>query len=272
MACIKGEQFTTELITAIRDGTTALFREKYRRADVLLVDDIQFLAGKEATQEEFFHTFNALFESGKQIVLTADRKPGEMATLEERLRSRFGVGVTVRLNPPDPETRLLITKAKAAQLGLPLGDEGIAYIAENFTDSVRHIEGALKKLRAYRDLAGLSLTPENIQKTLADMCSAQVAPAVTPALILRNVCKYYDVAETALKGPQRSRNISEPRQVAMYLMRQLLHMSQDDIAREFSRDRTTVIHALNQVEKKISSQEGKLELILHNLTSNITAT
>ena len=271
IVCIKGDQFTNELVKSILNGGTAQFREKYREADILLVDDIQFIAGKESTQEEFFHTFNELYENGKQIVLTADRKPGDMATLEHRLQSRFGVGVLVAIAPPDPQTRILITRAKSKQLCLDLKSEIIEYIATNLSDNIRQIEGALKKIRAFRDLAGMELTMENVVHAIEDMQTGENSVLVTPALIVRNVCKYYGVEEDILKGPQRSRNISEPRQVAMYLMRQMLNMSQDEIAKVFSRERTTVVHALKQVEKTIQLKGNKLDPILRDLQSNIAA-
>ena len=269
IVCIKGDQFTNELVKSIQHGGTAQFREKYREADILLVDDIQFIAGKESTQEEFFHTFNELYENGKQIVLTADRKPGDMATLEDRLRSRFGVGIMVAITPPDLETRILITKAKSKQLCLGFNLEIIKYIATNLSDNIRQIEGALKKIRAFRDLAGMELTLENVIHTVEDMRTSESSAIITPALIVRNVCKYYGVEEDILKGPQRSRNISEPRQVAMYLMRQMINMSQDEIAKVFSRERTTVVHALKQVEKTIQLKGNKLDPILQDLQSNI---
>ena len=271
IVCIKGDQFTNDLIKAIQGGSTALFRGKYREADVLLVDDIQFIAGKESTQEEFFHTFNELYENGKQLVMTADRKPTEMATLEDRLRSRFGVGIMVEIVPPDFETRMQIIKAKALRMNMDLSADVIQYMAANLSDNIRQIEGALKKIRAFRDLAGMELTLENISQTVEDMCNAESSVLVTPALIIRNVCKYYGVEETALKGTQRSRNISEPRQVAMYLMRQMLHMSQDEIAKVFSRDRTTAIHALKQIDKALQRKDNKLDAILQNLKANIEA-
>ena len=271
IVCIKGDQFTNELVKSIQHGGTAQFREKYREADILLVDDIQFIAGKESTQEEFFHTFNELYENGKQIVLTADRKPSDMATLENRLRSRFGVGIMVAIAPPDLETRILITKAKSKQMCLGFNPEIIKYIATNLSDNIRQIEGALKKIRAFRDLAGMELTLENIIHAIEDMRTSESSVLVTPALIVRNVCKYYGVEEDILKGPQRSRNISEPRQVAMYLMRQMLNMSQDEIAKVFSRERTTVVHAIKQVEKTIQLKGNKLDPILQDLQSNIAA-
>jgi len=271
IVCIKGEQFTNDLVKAIQGGSTALFREKYREADLLLVDDVQFIAGKESTQEEFFHTFNALYESGKQIVLTADRKPADMATLEDRLRSRFGVGIMVAISPPDYETRLLITKAKAKKMSLDLSADIVKYMATNLSENIRQIEGALKKIRAFRDLAGMDLTIESVSKTIEDIRTSESSVMVTPTLIIHNVCRYYGVEENILRGPQRSRNISEPRQVSMYLMRLMIGMSQDDIAKVFSRDRTTVLHSLKQVDKTLQMKGNKLEPILQDLQANIAA-
>lgn len=271
IVCIKGDQFTNDLVKAIQSGATASFREKYRQADILLVDDIQFIAGKESTQEEFFHTFNELYEHGKQIVLTADRKPSDMATLEDRLRSRFGVGVMVSINSPDYDTRILITKAKAKRMNMDLSLDVVKYIATNLSDNIRQIEGALKKIRAFRDLAGMDLTLESVSHTIEDMRTTESSVLVTPALILRNVCKYYGVDEDTLKGPQRSRNISEPRQVAMYLMRQMINLSQDDIAKVFSRDRTTVLHGLKQVDKTLQLKGNKLDPIIQDLQASIAA-
>ena len=271
IVCVKGDQFTNELVRAIQEANTAEFRGKYRAADVLLVDDIQFIAGKEATQEEFFHTFNELYDSGRQIVMTADRKPANMATLEDRLRSRFGVGVMVAMNQPDYETRRLITTAKATRLGIALDEDIIRFIAKNLSENTRQIEGALKKLRAFRDLAGMELTLENVAHTIQDMSSAENSVLITPELILRNVCKYYGVDELTLKGTRRSRNISEPRQVAIYLMRQILNMNQDEIAKIFCRDRTTINYVLKQVSRTIQIKGNKLDPILQDLHDTINA-
>ena len=194
-----------------------------------------------------------------------------MATLEDRLRSRFGVGIMVAINPPDYDTRVLITKDKSKKMGLDLSVDILKYLATNLSENIRQIEGALKKIRAFRDLAGMDLTLESISKTIDDMRAAESSVLVTPALIIRNVCKYYGVDEDTLKGPQRSRNISEPRQIAMYLMRQLLNMSQDDIAKEFARERTTVLHALKQVDKTLLLKGNKLDPILQDLQSSIAA-
>ena len=271
VVCIKGDQFTNDMIKAIQSGTREQFREKYRKADILLVDDIQFISGKESTQEEFFHTFNELYENGKQIVLTADRKPSEMATLQDRLQSRFGVGILVAVKPPDYETRVMIIKAKCRQMNMELSADIIRYMATNISDNIRKIEGALKKIRAFRDLAGMEMSLENVVRTVEDMRTNESSAHITPALIVRTVCKYYGIEEDILKGPQRSRNISEPRQVAIYLLRLMLNLSQEEIAKIFSRERTTVIHALKQVEKTVKLKGNKLDPILRELQASITA-
>ena len=268
---IKGDQFTNELIAAIQSGKNIEFRSKYREADLFLIDDVQFIAGKESTQEEFFHTFNALYESGKQIVLTSDRRPGDMATLEDRLRSRFGIGIMVSIQPPDYPTRVQIIKSNATKMGVPLPQDTVHYIASSLAENVRQIEGALKKIRAYRDLAGMELNLASISQTIDDIRVTSAGQTVTPALIIRNVCKYYGVDEDTLKGPQRSRNISEPRQLAMYLMRQLAGMGHDDIAKVFGRDRTTVLHSIKQLDKALQLKDNKFDGILQDLKANIDA-
>lgn len=175
----------------------------------------------------------------------------------------------VAISPPDYETRLLITKAKAKKMSLDLSADIVKYMATNLSENIRQIEGALKKIRAFRDLAGMDLTIESVSKTIEDIRTSESSVMVTPALIIHNVCRYYGVEENILRGPQRSRNISEPRQVAMYLMRLMIGMSQDDIAKVFSRDRTTVLHSLKQVDKTLQMKDNKLELILQDLQANI---
>lgn len=266
--CIKGEQFTSELIQAIVHRSTADFKDKYRNADILLVDDIQFMAGKESTQEEFFHTFNALFEQGKQIVLTCDRAPSDLQTLEDRLKGRFGEGVMVKLEPPDAQTRAQIIRAKAEALGLVLSDEVVDYLTEKLCDNVRQIEGGLRKLLAFRDLSDMRLTVENVAKTVADVQTPEYNPVVTPDLVIRYVCRYYGVEEEPLRGRRRSKNISEPRQLAMYLIRQLTSTSLEDIGKYFNRDHSTVKYALRAVEAAItpgSEIERKLRDIMDNI-------
>ena len=270
---VKGDQFTNELIQSILHHTTAEFKKKYRGADILLVDDIQFIAGKESTQEEFFHTFNCLHESGKQIVMTSDRSPGDMATLEDRLRGRFGEGVMVKIIAPDRGSRVDIITSKATQLMLHLSDECIGYLADKLCDNVRQIEGGLRKIKAFKDLSDMRLTVENVARTIEDMQTSETSAVITPDLVVRYVCRYYGVEESQLKGRQRSRNISEPRQVAMYLIRQMAGLSQDDVGKFFQRDHSTVVYTVEKVEKELSvagsGMENKLQDIIRNIEANI---
>ncbi len=262
---VKGDQFTNELVQAILTASTVEFKKKYRQADVLLVDDVQFIAGKESTQEEFFHTFNELFDYHKQIVLTSDRTPNEMPTLEDRLKGRFGDGVMVRIAPPDNETRKRIIKAKVQKLGLALDDECVEYASERLCDNVRQIEGGLKKIRAYRDLSGMELTLENIAQTIDDIQTAEQHAQITPDLVVRYVCKYYGIEEYQLMGHQRSRNIALPRQIAMYLVRHLTNMSFPNIGRYFQKDQATVQHAVKKVALELKNKNAQLENILRDI-------
>ena len=263
------EQFTNELIAAIRAGSTEDFRMKYRVADLLLVDDIQFIAGKKQTQEEFFHTFNTLYESGRQIVLTSDRPPREMTQLEDRLQTRFEWGLMVDVAPPDFETRLAIIKNKAALLGVQLPDDISSFIAENLTANVRQIEGALNKLLAYRDLLGNQVDGEAVSRAVKDMLKKYNEFVPSPALIIEYICRYYDVDEEQVRGQGRKRDLMEARQTAMYLIRRMTNLSLNDIGREFGdRDHTTVLHSLDQVEKKMRSDPAYAEKV-KEITTNI---
>ena len=268
---IKGDQFTNELIAAIQSGKNIEFRNKYREADLFLIDDVQFIAGKEATQEEFFHTFNKLYEEHKQIVLTSDRKPDDMLTLEERLRSRFLWGLTADINPPDYETRMAILKNKANHLGLDFSDDVCNYIAINVTNNVRQIEGTVKKILAYRDLNNMPLDLPNISRAIDDMFKSEGNALPTPSLIISQVCKFYSVEEEKLRGTQRTRGISEARQVAMYLIRKLTRLSLPDIGREFSKDHTTVMHSINKVEMSLKDGDTNLQNNIRDITANINS-
>lgn len=269
---VRADQFTNGLIKGIRAGKTDEFKQKYRKADVLLVDDIQFIAGKEATQEEFFHTFNDLFEHKKQIVMTADRRPADMATLEDRLQGRFGSGIMIGIDPPDYETRLAIIEKKVKQYQLLLPADCIPYIAKTLPENIRHVEGALKKLRAVQELSGVALTKENIAKLLTDVCTNEKERSVTPALIIRNVCKYYGVDEETLRGPQRGKGIMEPRQVAIYLIRTMLGTGTKELGKLMGRDHGTVCHSLKKVESLLTQKDGNLEAVLRDIRSNIENT
>ena len=268
---IKGDQFTNELITAIKDGKNIEFRSKYREADLFLIDDIQFIAGKEATQEEFFHTFNKLFEEHKQIVMTSDRKPSDMQTLEDRLRTRFEWGLIVDIQPPDYETRMAICKAKAMSLGLDLSDEICDYIASNVTSNVRQIEGTVKKIMAYRDLNNMPLDLPNVSKAIADMFKNEGNALPTPSLIINQVCKFYSIEESVLRGTLKNKGTAEARHVAVYLIRQLTNLSTPDIGKEFNRDHTTILYSTEKIETMLKNGNEDLQSHIRDITSNINS-
>ncbi len=268
---IKGDEFTNELVNAIREGKNADFREKYRQADLLLVDDIQFIAGKQQTQEEFFHTFNTLYESKKQIVLTSDRPPREMTQLEDRLRTRFEWGLMVDVAPPDFETRLAIIKTKAALIGVQLPDEITGYIAENVTANVRQIEGTLNKILAYRDLLGDKVDDQAVSRAVRDMLQKSNEYVPSPQVIISYICKYFNLEPDMLRGQSRGRELVNGRQIAMYLIRRMTNLSLVDIGKEFGgRDHTTVLHSLDKVEKQMRSDPAFAEVV-KEITTNINS-
>lgn len=268
---IKGDDFTNELVASIQEGKNAEFREKYRQATLLLVDDVQFIAGKVQTQEEFFHTFNALYESGKQIVLTSDRPPREMTKLEDRLRTRFEWGLMVDVAPPDFETRFAIVQNKAAMLGVKLPNEVTDYIAENITSNVRQIEGTLNKILAYRDLLDDQVNEETVSRAIRDMLKKSNDFAPTPSIIVGYICSYFHVDEETLRGQSRSRDVVAARQIAMYLIRRMTSMSLNDIGKEFGdRDHSTILHSLDKVESTMRSDPAFAEKV-KEITTNINS-
>ncbi len=268
---IKGDQFTVELIEAIKNGKNIEFRSKYREADLFLIDDVQFIAGKESTQEEFFHTFNKLYEEHKQIVMTSDRKPSDMLTLEDRLKSRFEWGLLADIQPPDYETRMAILKNKAKNLGLNLSDDVCNYIAINVTNNVRQIEGTVKKIMAYRDLNNMPLDLQNISRAIDDMFKTEGNTLPTPSLIISQVCKFYSVDEATLRGSQKTKGIAEARQVAMYLIRKLTNLSLPDIGKEFGKDHSTVLYNIRKVELALKNEDTNLQNNLRDITANINS-
>lgn len=268
---IKGDDFTNELVASIREGKNAEFREKYRQATLLLVDDVQFIAGKKQTQEEFFHTFNSLYEAGKQIVLTSDRPPREMTKLEDRLRTRFEWGLMVDVTPPDYETRLAIVKNKSAMLGVKLSDPVTDLIAENVTANVRQIEGTLNKILAYYDLMGSAMSQEDILRAIRDMIKKNNEYIPTAQAVVNYICSTYHIDEDVLRGQSRGREVVTARQIAMYLMRRMICMNLVDIGKEFGdRDHTTVLHSLDKVEKQMRSDPAFAEMV-KQITTNINA-
>ncbi len=268
---IKGDQFTNELIDAIKNGKNIEFRSKYREADLFLVDDIQFIAGRESTQEEFFHTFNKLYEEHKQIVLTSDRKPNDMLTLEERLRTRFEWGLLASIEAPDYETRMAIIKKKASSLGLSLPDDVCDYIAVNVTNNVRQIEGTVKKIMAYRDLNNMPLDLPNISRAINDMFKSEGNSLPTAGLIINQVCKFYSVDESVLRGTLKNKGTAEARQVAIYLIRKLTNLSTPDIGKELGKDHSTILYSINKVEKALKSGDSNLQNHIRDITANINS-
>ena len=268
---IKGDDFTNELIASIREGKNAEFREKYRQTDILLMDDIQFIAGKIQTQEEFFHTFNTLYESGRQIVLTSDRPPKEITQLEDRLRTRFEWGLMVDVAPPDFETRFAIIQNKAAMLGVKLPGDVMDYIAENITSNVRQIEGTLNKILAYRDLLDDQVNEETVGRAIRDMLKKSNDFAPTPKIIVSYICNYFNVDEDTLRGQSRSRDVVAARQIAIYLIRRMSGMSLNDIGKEFGdRDHSTIMHSLDKVEKQMRTDPAFAEKV-KEITTNINS-
>lgn len=251
---VSSETFTNELINALAKRSMAEFRQKYRNVDVLLIDDIQFVAGKEQTQEEFFHTFNALYEAEKQIVISSDRPPKEIPTLEERLRSRFEWGLTTDLQPPDLETRVAILRKKAADEGITLPSDTYLYIANVIQSNIRELEGALIRVVAYASLQNLPLTPEVAEEALKDIVSASKSRVVTVDLIQSVVASHYGVNVADMKAKKRTRALAFPRQVAMYLTRELTDSSLPEIGDAFGgRDHSTVIHACEKIKEEAES-------------------
>jgi len=250
---VSSEEFTNDLITAIRTHTTQAFREKYRSMDVLLVDDIQFIAGKESTQEEFFHTFNTLHGQDKQIIVSSDRPPKALVTLEERLRSRFEWGLTADIQPPDLETRLAILRTKAERTGRRVPNEVLELIAERVQSNIRELEGALNRILAFADLSGTPLTPNLVEVALADLLPQRTD--VEPEKIIELVAREWQTTVDALLGRDRSHKIAQPRQVAMYLLRKETDASLPQIGEALGgRDHTTVMYAIDKISNEIETK------------------
>jgi len=249
---VSSEEFTNDLINAIRTHTTQAFREKYRSMDVLLIDDIQFIAGKESTQEEFFHTFNTLHGQDKQIVVSSDRPPKALVTLEERLRSRFEWGLAADIQPPDLETRLAILRAKAERAGRFVPDEILDLIARRVQSNIRELEGALNRILAFADLSAQSLSPQLVEVALADLLPQR--QNVIPEKIIELVAHEWQITVDALLSRDRSRKIAEPRQVAMYLLRKETDASLPQIGEVLGgRDHTTVMYAIEKIANEIET-------------------
>lgn len=266
---VSSEKFTNELINSIKDDKNVDFRNKYRNIDVLLIDDIQFIAGKERTQEEFFHTFNALHESNKQIILSSDRPPKEIPTLEDRLRSRFEWGLIADIQAPDFETRMAILKKKADVENLNIPNEVMVYIATKIKSNIRELEGALIRIVAFSSLTNKDVSVDLAAEALKDIISSKQSKQVTIDLIQDVVANYFNLKVDDLKSSRRTRNIAFPRQIAMYLSRKLTDMSLPKIGEEFGgRDHTTVIHAYEKISSNLKVDES-LQNAVNDLTKRI---
>ena len=263
---VKGEDFTNELITAIQEGNVQAFRNKYRMVDLLLLDDVQFIAGKERTQEEFFHTFNALYEAKKQIVLTSDRPPKEINTLEDRMKTRFEWGLLADIQPPDFETRIAIIRDKAVKMGVELPDDVSNYIAENIQANIRQLEGAVKKIKAMHELMGERITVSLAENAIDALRTENPGLNPTPERIMEAVANYFYIPVEQMISQNRSKDVDYPRQMAMYMIRQELEYSFPDIAKIFKRDHTTVMHACNKIEEERKNSRETEDVIkkLHN--------
>ena len=270
IAYVKGEEFVNQMVKSIGTGTAENFRQKYRNADLLLMDDIQFIAGKDSTQEEFFHTFNCLYEAGKQIVVTSDRPPKEMKRLNDRLCSRLEGGLLADVQPPDLETRTAIIRTKAAQFGMVLSEEVVQYIAENITSNVRQLEGVVKRLTAYRDILDDTITVDSVKRAIKDVIrTGTYIP--TPDVIIEESARSFQLSGADLRGQSRSKKTAMARQIAMYLMRNLTNLPLKEIGEEFGgRNHATVLSSIRKVEELLKS-DPEISATVRDITSNINS-
>ncbi len=252
---VKGEEFTNQMVESITYNRTEQFRESYRKVDILLIDDIQFIAGRESTQEEFFHTFNALYENQKQIILTSDRPPKEILRLEERLRTRFEWGMIADIAPPDLDLRIAILKKKAQLSSLNIPNEILTYIAQNLSNNVRQLEGAIKKIYANVVLLGNPLNMETTVSCIADLMTGAEPVSMTVDKILNRVAEKYEVTVESIKGTRRTKNIMQARHVAIYLIRTMTDMSFPQLGRMFDKDHATVMSSYNKIVNEIKKED-----------------
>ncbi|MCL2366466.1 MAG: chromosomal replication initiator protein DnaA [Oscillospiraceae bacterium] len=271
---VKGEEFLNEFIIALQKKRMDEFRDKYRVADLFLIDDIQFIAGKIETQEEFFNTFNSLYEHGKQIVFTSDRPPSEIHRLEDRLRTRFESGLLADIQPPDDALRVAIIRNKAEQLGVIIPEDVINYIAENLNSNVRQLEGAVKMIIAYRDIMDENITVESVKQRLKDMFKGSKDTLPTTDTIIEETARYYALTPDDLRSQSRIRNTALARQIAMYLIRKLTNLSLKETGAAFERDHTTVINSIDRVESRLKDPNDATEFsnVIRDITSNINNT
>lgn len=267
---VSSEKFMNEMIHSIQNNANEAFREKYRKnVDVILIDDIQFIAGKESTQQELFHTFNELKDSNKQIILSSDRPPHEIPTLEDRLRTRFASGLIADIEAPDLETRIAILRKKAEADKILVSDEILQYIAQKIKSNIRELEGALIRVMAYARLTNDSITVELAAEALKDLVSETRNRELSVELIQEVVANYYNLSVDDLKGQRRTRNVALPRQIAMYLSRSLTPTSLPKIGEEFNKDHTTVMHAFTKIQEALES-DPTLKKTVTNITKKLS--
>lgn len=262
---IKGEEFTNHLVEAIKNNSTEQFREKYRNADILLVDDIQFIAGRAATQDEFFHTFNALYESQKQIIVTCDRQIREMKNLEDRIRTRLEWGLSADITPPDAELRMAIIRKKAEELNLTLSEDVVEFMAKKLKDNVRLIEGGIKKLAAMRFIMNKEITLELAKTEIAHLVPQDEPKSAKVEKIIGAVCDKYNISKETIVGKKRTSNIVLARHVCMYSLREAIDMTYTDIAKVFSCDHTSAMAAIKKIEGEKDKSNEFAEELLHLL-------
>lgn len=266
---IKGEDFTNQLIESLKQSAMPLFRNKYRSCDVLLIDDIQFIAGKVSTQEEFFHTFNALFEDRKQIILTSDRPPRDIKTLEERLKTRFEWGLIADIQPPDLELRIAIFKKKAEQANVKIPDDVLVFLAENLRSNIRQIEGAIKKLRAHSFVSGREITMELAKSCISELLGGAEPTSVTVEKVFSAVYRKYNIKKEDIIGSRRTKEVAAARHIAIYLVRTITEMSLPNIGKIFNRDHSTVMSSIEAAEKRLRL-DPILEIEIKEMIKEIT--
>ena len=268
---IKGDSFTNELIAAIREGRNQEFREKFRSADIFLMDDVQFIAGRESTQEEMFHTFNTLYEAGRQIVFTADRPPKEMLRLDDRLKTRFEWGLPVDVQPPDYEPRVASIKNKAIRRGMNLPAPVLRYIADNITANVRQIEGTVNKILAFQELMGEQVDVDTVTRAVRDMFKDKTEFLPSADVIIEEVGKFYNIEAQDIRGQARNKDTVLARQIAMYEIRRMTNLSLKEVGREFDgRDHTTVMHSIERIER-LTKQSPEMAEVIKDINANINA-
>lgn len=270
VAYLKSDDFTNEMVSAITRGTNEEFRKKYRNVDLFLLDDIQFISGKEGTQEEFFHTFNSVYEAGNQIVVTSDRPPRDMLKLEDRLKTRFEGGLLADIQPPDFETRCAIIKSKSLALSMVLPENCIIYIAENLTSNVRQLEGVVKRLTAYRDILDDQISIETVKKAIKDVIHVgEFIP--TPDIIIEESARSFQLSPAEVCGQSRAKNITLCRQIAMYLIRKLTGLPLKDIGLHFEdRNHTTVLSSIRKIEELLTT-DPEIASTIKDISANINS-